>query len=202
MQRRRRGQCHHHRENWLRFKHSAYFRAFTVYGLRFTVYGLRFTVYGLQFLTTFTNMATIQRFEDLEIWQLSRDLCQLIYLFISKTEFSRDYKLTNQINSSSGSVMDNIAEGFDRGSRKEFIQFLSIAKASSGEVKSQLYRALDRKYITESEFESCYQLSDLINKKIYNFIDYLNNSPIKGTKFKDRLEESYEFYSNFAMPFE
>jgi len=98
-------------------------------------------------------MATIEKFEDLEIWQLSRQLCRRVYEFINREPFSKDYKLVNQINSSSGSTMDNIAEGVERGSRNEFIQFLSISKGSAGEVKSQLTRAFDRNYISSIEFE-------------------------------------------------
>lgn len=88
-------------------------------------------------------MATIKIFEDLEIWKLSRQLCQVVFDFTKREIFSKDYKLVNQINGASGSVMDNIAEGFDRGSRNDFVKFLCIAKGSSGEVKSQLYRAHD-----------------------------------------------------------
>src|SRR5205809_564697 len=105
-------------------------------------------------------MATIRRFEDLEIWQLARKLCNMIYPYTGYAGFSKDFKLINQINGSSGSVMDNIAEGFDRGGRKEFINFLGIAKGSGGEVKSQLYRAFDRKYISQEEFQSAYDLTD------------------------------------------
>jgi four helix bundle protein len=141
-------------------------------------------------------MATIRRFEDLEIWQLSRELCNVTCTFIKQEEFSRDYKLVHQINASSGSVMDNIAEGFDRGGRKEFINFLGIAKGSAGEVKSQLYRAHDRKYISEKDFLSAYNLADEINRKIHGLISYLNSTETKGQKFKNRVEEpgsTFEF---------
>ncbi len=127
-------------------------------------------------------MGTIRKFEDLEIWQSSRELCQMIYYFIKYEQFSNDFKLVNQVNASSGSVMDNSAEGFDRGGRKEFINFLGIAKASCGEVKSQLYRSLDRKYISEEEFNSTYHLADRINRKIQGLISYLNSTDIKGQK--------------------
>src|SRR5437868_4218886 len=129
-------------------------------------------------------MATINRFEDLEIWQLSRALCQEIYKLIQGESFSRDFKLVNQINSASGSAMDNIAEGFERGSRNEFIQFLGFAKGSSGEVKSQLYRAADRKYISQLEFDLSYNLADKICKGCNGMMSYLNTSNYKGEKFK------------------
>jgi four helix bundle protein len=132
-------------------------------------------------------MATIKHFEDLEIWQLARELALEIFKTYSNSSlFLRDYKLKEQINAASGSVMDNIAEGFERSGRKEFINFLSIGKGSCGEVKSQLYRALDRKYITQEQFCLLYGKSELLAQKMGAFINYLNASLHKGTKFKDR----------------
>ena len=94
----------------------------------------------------------IKKFEDLGVWQEARELCKEIFNLISEGDFSKDYALINQINRSSGSVMDNIAEGFGRSGNKEFIQYLSISKASCTEVKSQLYRALDRNYLKYLEY--------------------------------------------------
>ncbi len=93
-------------------------------------------------------MATIEKFEDLEIWKEARLLSAEIILLSKNTELKTDYKLKNQIKGSSGSVMDNIAEGFERDGNIEFRQFLSVAKGSAGESRSQLYRVFDFKYIS------------------------------------------------------
>lgn len=140
-------------------------------------------------------MATIKRFEDLIVWQKARELCREIHGIIRKGEFASDFKLRDQINSSSGSVMDNIAEGFERSGRKEFIQFLGIAKGSCGEVRSQLHRALDRRYITESEFQRISDNSVEIGKMLNGLISYLNISEVKGMKYKSRVEEPNEDYA-------
>lgn len=132
-------------------------------------------------------MATVTRFEDLEVWKLAREFAHEIFLLYTASEnFSKDYQLKNQINASSGSIMDNIAEGFERGSRNEFIQFLSIAKASASETQSQLYRALDRQYMSQDAFDALYQKAQIICNKIGSFIKYLNGSDLPGNKFKNR----------------
>ena len=96
-------------------------------------------------------MATINNFEDLDTWKRARELNKVIYSVITGTNLKNDYKLKEQINGSSGSIMDNIAEGFERSGNREFNNFLSIAKASCGETRSQLYRVYDRKYITKKQ---------------------------------------------------
>jgi four helix bundle protein len=97
-------------------------------------------------------MATVLNFEELEIWQLARQQAIEIFRLYSIEPFSKDWELRNQINAASGSVMDNIAEGFERSGNKEFTNFLLISKGSNGEVRSQLYRAHDRNYITIEKF--------------------------------------------------
>jgi len=130
-------------------------------------------------------MGTIKRFEDLEIWILARELCQEIYLLREKIMAGNDFKLYSQINGSSGSIMDNIAEGFERNGNKEFCQFLSIAKASCGETRSQLYRVLDRNYMSKEEFEILEIKLTTLSKQISGFINYLKNSNLKGSKFNN-----------------
>jgi four helix bundle protein len=125
----------------------------------------------------------IARFEDLEIWKEARELSKLIKSFTKKSEFSRDYKLSSQINSSSGSVMDNVAEGFDRDGNKEFIQFLSIARGSNAETRSQGYRAFDYEYISKEELEEILERTERLRSKINSLIIYLRNSDKRGNKF-------------------
>ncbi|HNW89443.1 MAG TPA: four helix bundle protein [Bacteroidales bacterium] len=129
-------------------------------------------------------MSKINRFEDLEIWQKARCLCNEIYVLMTETGLSKDYALKDQLNGSSGSVMDNIAEGFERGGKKEFIQFLYISKASAGEARSQLYRVYDRKFITEEQFNDLSGSILEISKQISKFIDYLKKTEYKGDKFR------------------
>lgn len=129
-------------------------------------------------------MATFQKFEDIVAWQRARELCRLIHTFTLKIDFSKDFKLVSQIKSSSGSSMDNIAEGFERGGSKEFIQFLYISKGSAGEVRSQLYRALDCEYISKDEFEKAYNLAHEVSRLDAGLINHLKSSEIKGDKYK------------------
>ncbi len=129
-------------------------------------------------------MSKVERFEDLKIWQLARELCQMIHKLTIKDQFSRDFKLVGQINGSSGSIMDNIAEGFERDGNKEFIQFLTFSKGSCGETRSQLYRALDYQYITPDEFDSAYKITLEESRMLKSFIQYLKDSELKGNRFK------------------
>lgn len=145
----------------------------------FKVFCFEFKVHRLRSI-----MASVKRFEDLEIWQLSRALCKDIYDVIESTNLKNNFKLCNQIDSSSGSVMDNIAEGFERNGNRELIQFLSIAKASCGETRSQLYRVFDRNFISEEKFETLREQTEVLSRKIGSFIKYLNITDLKGTKYK------------------
>ena len=129
-------------------------------------------------------MPTVSNFEDLEIWQLARQQAIAIFQSYSQEPFSKDWELRNQINASSGSVMDNIAEGFERSGNKEFTNFLIISKGSNGEVRSQLHRAFDRQYITLQKFEELKLNCILISKKITSFIKYLKESEQKGFRYK------------------
>ncbi len=131
-------------------------------------------------------MPTIKKFEDLEIWQLARILSKRIFLISLEPPFIKDYRFRDQLRAAAGSVMDNIAEGFERSGRLEFINFLSIAKGSIGEVKSQLYRATDQSYLATDLFNELYAEYDKLAANIAGFITYLNKSVHKGQKFRDR----------------
>lgn len=129
-------------------------------------------------------MATIKRFEDLEIWQEARKLSKEIIIISKESDLKTDFRLKDQIKASSGSVMDNIAEGFERNGNLEFRQFLSIAKGSAGETRSQLYRVFDNDYINQEKLDFLVFEYEKLSGKINNFIAYLNNNDFKGTKFK------------------
>jgi four helix bundle protein len=134
-------------------------------------------------------MATITRFEDLEIWQLAMSQCRDFDLLIETTSLAKDFELRNQMNASSGSVMDCIAEGFERSGNSEFKNLLVIAKGSNGEFRSQLYRCLNRKYITPEKFNELYEKNVMLGKKIMTFIQYLQQTEFKGHRYK-KVESS------------
>jgi four helix bundle protein len=129
-------------------------------------------------------MATIKRFEDLEIWQEARRLSQKIIEPSEKTNLRSDFRCKEQIKSAAGSVMDNIAEGFERDGNLEFRQFLSIAKGSAGEVRSRCFRLLDSKYLSDKESNILIKEYEQLSKRIAGFINYLNKKDFKGNKFK------------------
>jgi four helix bundle protein len=131
-------------------------------------------------------MATIKRFEDMESWKLARELCKKTGSLINNGSFKRNYKLIDQIDGSSGSIMDNIAEGFERGTRAEFIQFLGYSKGSCGELRSQLYRALYRNYINQKEFDEFSVMAVRISAMQQKMIAYLLQTEIQGTRKKGK----------------
>jgi len=118
-------------------------------------------------------MAKIERFEDLQSWQKARQLANSIYDLTEHTKFVKDFRLSGQIQDAAGSVMHNVAEGFDAGTNPEFIRFLKIARRSASEVQSELYLALDRKYITETELSSTYNIATETKRLINGMIAYL-----------------------------
>ncbi len=123
-------------------------------------------------------------FEELPVWQKARELVRYVYNLTKKHAFSKDFSLVDQIRRASASVMSNIAEGFERGSNTEFIQFLFIAKGSAGETRTQLYIAKDQDYITEREFQNGIALARDVSSQLSGFIDYLKGSKLKGEKYK------------------
>lgn len=131
-------------------------------------------------------MARIDRFEDLEIWQRARIICQKVEMLFQNTEVGKNFRLRNQMEGSSGSIMDNIAEGFDRDGNKEFHNFLSFSKGSTGELKSQVYRCYDKNLITEEQQNELLELCDIEKNKIGAFMYYLRKTEFKGQKFKKK----------------
>lgn len=120
-------------------------------------------------------MATAQQFEDLGVWQDARVLSKLIYSVTKQREFYRDIDLRRQIRSAAVSTISNISEGFERGTRKEFVHFLNIAKGSNGEVRSQLYVALDQEYSTETNLAELKSAAVSLSRRIAKFVRYLES---------------------------
>lgn len=131
-------------------------------------------------------MATFKRFEEIVSWQKARELNKTLGKHIDAGKFKRSYKLISQIEGSAGSIMDNIAEGFERGGNREFIQFLYISKGSCGEFRSQLYRAIDRGFLSQNEFDELYNIAMETIVLLQKLINYLEQSELKGAKFKNR----------------
>ena len=129
-------------------------------------------------------MASVSRFEDLEIWQLARKQAQRICTIVKTSHFGKDFELIKQMNTSSESVMDKNAEGFARSGNKEFINLLMMAKGSNSELRSQLYRASDREYISNDELNNLFELYQSISAKIGKLISYLKQSDRKGFRYE------------------
>jgi four helix bundle protein len=121
-------------------------------------------------------MAKLERFEDLKGWQKARQLANVIYDLTGDKAFARDFRLRDQIQGAAGSVMHNIAEGFDSGSDPEFIRFLKMARRSASETQSELYLALDRKYINSEEHRKAYDIASEAKKLINGLIGYLRRT--------------------------
>ena len=130
------------------------------------------------------NMGKIQKFEDILAWQKARELTREVYAHSKTGAFAKDFGLRDQIQRASVSVMGNVAEGYDRGGDKEFIQFLSVSKGSCGEVKSHLYVALDQQYINPTQFNQLYNSTDEVGRLLAGFMAYLKQSDLRGRKFK------------------
>ena len=129
-------------------------------------------------------MATISKFEDIDAWQLAREMTKTIYAISNDGAFARDFGLRDQIRRASVSIMSNNAEGFERGGDKEFFQFVSLAKGSSGEVRAQLYVALDAGYIDQQTFSRLSDMATQINRMLAGLMKYLRSSELKGSKYK------------------
>lgn len=132
-------------------------------------------------------MAKIERFEDLTSWQKARELNRLVYQVTKNNRFAKDFGLRDQIRRASISVMSNIAEGFERGGDKEFIQFLSNAKGSCGEVRAQLYAALDENYLEQDEFNEMNKICMEVSRMLSGLMTYLRRSELRGNKFKEAV---------------
>ncbi len=140
-------------------------------------------------------MGKIDRFEDIQSWKNARELSKSVYSVTNNALFSSDPSLKDQIRRAVVSISSNIAEGFERGGNKEFIQFLFIAKGSCGEVRSQIYLALDCGYVSENEFQNIKNKAEEVSKLIQGFINYLKETELKGTKYS----ESEVDYSSFKL---
>jgi four helix bundle protein len=150
-----------------------------VIGFWFLVVGFWLRIDGAR------HMATIQRFEDIEAWQKARELSREIYACSNCGGFAKDYGLKDQIRRAAISIMSNIAEGFERDGKAEFLHFLSIAKGSVGEVEAQLFIALDQGYIERPEFERLKAMALSTKKLIAGFMGYLRQCSHRGQKFKE-----------------
>ncbi len=130
-------------------------------------------------------MSKIDKFEDIQSWKKARELSKIIYTLTNTPAFSKDFAFKDQIRRAVISISSNIAEGFERGGNKEFIQFLFIAKGSCGEIRSQIYLAFDCGYVTKIEFDDIKARAEEISRLIQGFIDYLKTTELKGTKYSE-----------------
>jgi four helix bundle protein len=131
-------------------------------------------------------MSRITKFEDIEAWKRARGLTKAVYDASKVGGFAKDFGLRDQIRRASVSTMSNIAEGFERGGDQEFIQHLAMAKGSCGETRSQLYVALDQGYVPEATFQKLAREAEEVSRMIAGFMTYLEKSPYRGSKYKNR----------------
>ena len=140
-------------------------------------------------------------FEEMPVWQKARELVNFIYRITKEDSFKKDFSLVDQIRRAAVSVMSNVAEGFERGSNTEFIQFLYIAKGSAGEARTQLYVALDQNYISSEDFKKGCSLCKDISGQISGLIDYLKGSRLKGEKFRKEYRSTREEVEKITKQF-
>jgi four helix bundle protein len=136
-------------------------------------------------------MAGITRFEEIDGWRLARELTNMVYALTQQPAFAKDFGLRDQIRRAAVSVMSNIAEGFESRTDSQFINFLGMARASAGEVRSQLYIALDQKYISDEQFKNAFGLAEQCAQKISGFISYLEANPRQRRVADDAPEYSF-----------
>ncbi len=136
---------------------------------------------------------TFKRFEEIEAWKLARELCRIVKRLTEKPVFSNDWELRKQIRNSSGSAMDCIAEGYERGNNSEFKYFLGISQGSCGEVRSQGYRALDYNFITEEELTELHAMAVRTSAAIRKLIEYLNQTDIKGFRYVKKEKQKGKY---------
>ena len=128
-------------------------------------------------------MGTIQRFEDIDSWKSAREVARMVYMVSSESPFSKDFALCNQIRRSAVSIVSNIAEGFEREGNREFIHFLAIAKGSCGEVRAQLYIAMDQNYLDRATFSEIFEKLCETSRLIAGFMRYLQQLELRGHKY-------------------
>jgi four helix bundle protein len=133
-------------------------------------------------------MPTITRFEEIEAWQTARELTKRIYSLTERGAFARDFGLKDQIRRAAVSVMSNIAEGFESQTQPQFIRYLGMAKASAGEVRSQLYVSRDLEYVGQEHFDEVFRLTEKASRQLSRFIAYLESHPLPRQLHEDQAE--------------
>jgi four helix bundle protein len=131
------------------------------------------------------KVPTVERFEDLQVWQEAREIVKVVYGLTKKFPRKELYGLADQIQKAAVSTMSNVAEGFESGTNKQFINFLYTSKGSNGEVRSQAYVALDLGYISQVECDDLIKRCNILSRRLYNFIEYLKHTPFEGPKFRE-----------------